>query len=207
MTATGNAVAHHADVGDALATLAARVRAVTVEISSRDGIGNGSGVIWDGGGLVITNAHVARGRDSVITLAGGGTFDAILVASDPARDLAALRVDATELPTALIGDSNRLRTGELVLALGNPLGIPGAAALGIVYHPAACGPRGGRWIAADVQLAPGSSGGPLADAAGRVIGINTLIAFGLALAVPSRAVMRFLQRVRDVSPQPAWSAS
>ena len=207
MAATLDALARHAEIGDALGTLTERVRAVTVEVTSRHGFGTGSGVLWDSSGLVVTNAHVARGRHQVIILTGGCSFDATLIASDPAFDLAALRVEAADLPIALIGDSDLLRTGELVVALGSPRGISGAASLGIVYHPAAGGPSGRRWIAADVQLAPGNSGGPLADAAGRVVGINTLVAFGLALAVPSRAVMHFLQRVCDVSPQPAWSVS
>ena len=207
MASTLDALARHADIGDALGTLTERVRAVTVEITSRQGFATGSGVVWDSTGLIVTNAHVADGRHPVSIVAGGRTFDATLIASDPALDLAALRVEAADLPIALIGDSDLLRTGELVVALGNPRGIPGAASLGIVYHPAAGGPGGRRWIAADVQLAPGCSGGPLADAAGRVVGINTLVAFGLALAVPSRAVIHFLQRVCDVSAQPVWSVS
>jgi serine protease Do len=207
MAATLDALARHEEIGDALGTLTERVRAVTVEVTSRHGFGAGSGVLWDSTGLIVTNAHVADGRHPVIILTAGRSFDGTIIASDPALDLAALRVEAADLPIALIGDSDLLRTGELVVALGNPRGISGAASLGIVYHPAAGGPSGRRWIAADVQLAPGSSGGPLADAAGRVVGINTLVASGLALAVPSRAVMHFLQRVCDVSPQPAWSVS
>lgn len=191
----------------ALATLTERVRAVTVEVISRHGLGIGSGVLWDATGLIVTNAHVARGRHPVVTLAGGRTVDSALVARDPTLDLAALHVEATDLPAAPIGDSDLLRTGALVVALGSPGGLSGAAALGIVHHPAAGGPNGSRWIAADVRLAPGSSGGPLADAAGRVVGINTLVAFGLALAVPSRVVMDFLQRRCGVTRPPAWSAS
>ena len=207
MAATLDAIARHTEIGDALGTLTERVRAVTVEITSRHRFATGSGVVWGSTGLVVTNAHVVRGRHPPVVLTGGRAFDATLIASDPALDLAALRVEAADLPITLIGDSNLLRTGELVVALGSPRGISGAASLGIVYHPAAGGPSGSRWIAADVRLAPGSSGGPLADAAGRVVGINTLVAFGLALAVPSRAVMHFLQCVRDASPQLAWSAS
>jgi serine protease Do len=78
--------------------------------------------------------------------------------------------------------------GELVVAVGNPLGFVGALTTGVVHAPTR------RWVHADVRLAPGNSGGPLADARGRVIGINTMIAGGLALAVPSNSVTRFLRR-------------
>lgn len=104
--------------------------------------------------------------------------------------MAALSVNATGLPAAEIGNSSALRAGEIVVAVGNPLGLVGAVTLGIVHSGAA--PQ--RWVAADVRLAPGNSGGPLADVNGRVIGINSMIAGGLALAVPSNTAVRFLER-------------
>jgi serine protease Do len=107
---------------------------------------------------------------------------------DERRDLAALSIDVGGLPAATIGDSNALRVGELVFAMGNPLGIVGALSAGIVHA------NGKQWIGADLRLAPGNSGGMLADAEGRVIGVNSMIAGGLALAVPSNAVNRFLSR-------------
>src|SRR5262249_59485595 len=95
-----------------------------------------------------------------------------------------LRISALGLPAATPGDSSSLRVGELVIAVGNPLGFIGALTTGVVHSF----PARQRWVAADVRLAPGNSGGPLADAQGRVVGINTMIAGGLALAVASNAV-------------------
>src|SRR6185295_6562166 len=92
------------------------------------------------------------------------------------------------LPAVTAGNSSALRVGELVMAVGNPLGFVGALTTGVVHALTR------RWVHADVRLAPGNSGGPLADARGRVIGINTMIAGGLALAVPSNSVMQFLRR-------------
>ncbi|HUQ80412.1 MAG TPA: trypsin-like peptidase domain-containing protein, partial [Gemmatimonadaceae bacterium] len=93
-----------------------------------------------------------------------------------------------------LGHPTDLRTGDLVLALGNPLGITGALALGVVH--AVERRRGApRWLRADIRLAPGNSGGPLADARGRVVGVNTLIANGLGVAVPVTTVLRFLSDV------------
>jgi len=112
---------------------------------------------------------------------------------DARSDLAALTIETGGLPVATIGDSDTLRVGELVYAVGNPLGLVGALAVGIVHV------SGKQWIGADVRLAPGNSGGMLADAEGHVVGINSMIANGLALAVPSNAVKRFL--ARDVRPQ------
>src|SRR4029077_331135 len=120
----------------------------------------------------------------------GSTHDASLVSRDTRRDLATLKIAASGLPAATPGDSSALRVGELVIAVGNPLGFIGAMTTGVVHSL----PNGQRWVAADVRLAPGNSGGPLADAQGRVIGINTMIAGGLALAVPSNAVGEFLKR-------------
>jgi serine protease Do len=122
-------------------------------------------------------------------------LEAEVVASDPRLDLARLAVSAAELPAAVVGDSNALRVGELVFAVGHPLGVRGALTAGVVH---AIGPAetaaSPRWVQADIRLSPGNSGGPLADAQGRVIGVNSLIAGGLALAVPSRLVERFLRR-------------
>ena len=98
------------------------------------------------------------------------------------------------LTAAAIGHPTDLRTGDVVVALGHPWGITGAIALGIVH---AVETRRGapRWIRADIRLAPGNSGGPLADARGRVVGVNTLIAGGLGVAVPTTTVSRFLDQV------------
>jgi serine protease Do len=107
------------------------------------------------------------------------------------RDLALLETGALgSARPAEIGDSDSLRAGQLVVALGNPLGMPGAVAAGVIHAAA----RGGRWIQADLRLAPGNSGGMLADAAGRVVGITTMIADGLALAVPSNEVATFVRQ-------------
>ncbi len=178
---------------------AERLRRSTVQVRGR-GPGGGSGVIWSPDGLIVTNAHVARGDTATVELSDGRVFEATVTAKDARRDLAALKVDAADLPAAPIGDSDALRVGELVLAVGNPLGLVGALTTGIVHAVGATenvpGPRGdGRqeWVQADVRLAPGNSGGPLADARGRVIGINSMIAGGLGLAVPSNAVRNFLR--------------
>jgi serine protease Do len=177
---------------DAFVEMAEQLRRSTVQVRGR-GPGGGSGVIWRADGLIITNAHVARGPQAIVELADGRTFDAVVTTRDERRDLAALKVDATDLPAALIGDSDALRVGALVLAVGNPLGLTGALTTGVVHAAASPdGPRQHGWVRADVRLAPGNSGGPLADARGRVIGINSMIAGGLALAVPSNAVERFL---------------
>ncbi len=153
------------------------------------GQGSGSGVIWSGDGLIITNAHVARGSHAKISLWDGSTYEASVLNRDARRDLASLKIVASGLPAATPGNSNTLRVGELVIAIGNPLGFIGALTTGVVHSL----PGRQLWVAADVRLAPGNSGGPLADAQGRVIGINTMIAGGLALAVPSNAVSHFLK--------------
>ena len=177
--------------------VAERLRRSTVQVSvARSRPGGGSGVIWTADGVIITNAHVARTDRARVELWDGREFEAELTARDSRRDLAALRISERELPAATAGDSSVLRPGELVVAVGNPLGFIGALTTGVVH---ALGPlRGiGRqpWVQAAVRLAPGNSGGPLANARGHVIGVNTMIASGgLALAVPSNAVAEFLKR-------------
>jgi serine protease Do len=189
---TDEVTAHLARLGEALATMAGHVRRVTVQV-----VGGGSGIIWQPDGVIITNAHVARGPGATVCLADGRMLEAEVVARDTRVDLARLAVAAADLPAAVVGDSNALRVGELVFAVGHPLGIRGALTAGIVHsiRPAAIAACP-RWVQADIRLAPGNSGGPLADAQGRIIGVNSLVAGGLALAVPSCLVERFLRRRR-----------
>jgi serine protease Do len=167
---------------------------VTVHVRA-GGRSAGAGVVWLRSGLVVTNAHVAAGPTAEVILPDGRALAARLVARDPRRDLAALTVAATDLPAALRADARGLRAGELVIALGHPLGVAYAAALGVV-HRAPSGARGpGGWLHADIRLAPGNSGGPLADTAGRVVGINAMIVGGLGIAVPTHLVERFVHEI------------
>ncbi len=174
--------------------VAERLRRSTVQVRSGRR-GAGSGVIWDGSGTILTNAHVATSDHPAVELWDGRELPARVTFRDPRRDLAALEVAAPDLLPAEIGDSASLRPGALVIAIGNPLGFVGALTRGVVYG---LGPVPGLgrqpWLQADVQLAPGNSGGPLADAQGRVVGINAMIWRGLGLSVPSNAVVEFLRR-------------
>lgn len=182
-----------------LATVVARLREITVEVRTAAQAG-GAGVIWSTDGLVVTSAHVilsthgVRG-DAHAVLADRRRLPAALVGWDREIDLALLRVEAHDLAAAMVGEPHRLRPGELVLAVGHPFGLSGAVVMGVVHQAPARARHGGLgWIQADVRLAPGNSGGPLADAQGRVIGINAMIAGGLALAVPSPTVHDFVMR-------------
>ena len=177
-------------VAAALAALAETLSASTVAVRvGRHGAG--SGVVWSADGAIVTNAHVAYQRVAEVELADGRRYSARLVRRDPRRDLALLRIDARDLTAARVRDPGTLRTGELLVAVGHPLGIPNALTMGIVHAPV--GTRRHRFVQADLRLAPGNSGGPLADAAGNVVGINAMfVAGGLALAVPSDDVTRFV---------------
>ena len=163
--------------------------------------GSGSGVIWSGDGTIVTNAHVAHDSNAHVQLWDGREFVGTVTARDPRRDLVSLRINASGLPAATSADSAQLRPGELAIAIGNPMGFLGALTTGVIH---AIGPVRGLgsqiWVQASVRLAPGNSGGPLADAGGRVIGINTMVAGRLALAIPSNVVRHFLA----VVPGDAW---
>jgi serine protease Do len=169
-----------------------RVRRFTVFVQP-GGRGSGSGVIWNSDGTIITNAHVAQTSRVQVTLWDGSEFTARVTSRDPRRDLAALRISASDLLAAAPTDSEKIRPGEVVIAVGNPFGFQGAMSMGIVHGVGPLRGLGGRsWVQADVRLAPGNSGGPLADVHGRVVGINTMVAGRLALAIPSNDVARFL---------------
>lgn len=169
------------------------LRRSTVQIREGRGSG-GSGVIWNTAGLIVTNAHVARRQKMTVELWDGRTYEAELSSRDSRRDLASLNVSARQLSAATTGNSDRLRAGELVIAVGNPLGFTGALSTGVVHMTGPLTGLGRRpWVQAAIRLAPGNSGGPLADAMGRVVGINTMVVSGgLALAVPVNTVQKFL---------------
>jgi serine protease Do len=177
--------------------VAENLRRSTVRV--REG---GSGVIWTPQ-LIVTNAHVARRERQVIDLWDGNKLDAVVIKRDPRRDLAVLRVNGMNAPVSSVGDSSALRPGQIVVAIGNPLGFIGALSSGVVHA------QDRQWIQADIRLAPGNSGGPLADANGRVVGINTMIAGRLAFAIPSQAVAQFIdskpRRLLGVVLQPVQS--
>jgi serine protease Do len=187
----------YAPLARELELIAEHLRHLTVRVRGRRPEG-GSGVIWRSTGVIITNAHVARAPSATVTLADGRVFEAPVTARDPQRDLAVLTLQASDLPSAPIGDSSTLDVGELVFAVGNPLGIVGALTAGVIHAlNSADGAHGQGWIQADIHLAPGNSGGPLANAQGRIIGINSMVVGGLAFAVPSNAVERLLNEDRQ----------
>ena len=161
--------------------------------------GNGSGVVLDGD-RVITNAHVARTNVLQVQSWEGNCVEARISIADRFRDLAVLTAPGLNAPAAYLGDSASLRIGEPVVAVGNPLGFTGAASVGTVKASTSESVvllYGQRWLCTDVHLAPGNSGGPLADSKGQVIGINTMvITGGLALAVPSSAVQALVARLK-----------
>jgi len=180
---------------DAFAKVGEKLRRSTVQVF--DGRrGAGSGVIWRADGWIVTNAHVVRGNSARVRLADGREFEAEVIARASERDLAALYVAASDLPAAEIGASTAVRVGEIVLAAGSPFGVRGAVSAGVLHGVGSVARVGKqRWLQADLELAPGNSGGPLADANGRVIGINSMIAVSLGLAIPSHEVEQFLRRV------------
>jgi S1-C subfamily serine protease len=163
--------------------------------------GGGSGVVITPDGFTLTSAHVVartegKGRASFVD---GRELDFTVVGSDPLSDLAVLRVDARDLVPAELGDAERLRVGQLVVAIGNPHGFTGSVTAGVVSALGRSLPtRSGanvrvvdNVIQTDAALNPGNSGGALADGRGRVIGINTAVAgVGLGLAVPINAATR-----------------
>ena len=176
--------------------VAERLRRSTVQVLPGEGrSGSGSGIVWDSDGAILTNAHVARADGAQVELWDGRRLAASVTARDPRRDLAVLQITgAAGLVPIEVGDSDTVRAGEWVIAIGNPLGFAGALSTGVVHSTGALAGMGRQnWIRADVRLAPGNSGGPLANAQGQAIGINTAIVNGLGIAVPVNAAAEFLR--------------
>ena len=167
-----------------------RLHRITVEVMSA-GHGVGAGVVWAPESIV-TNAHVIRHPRVVVRLSDGRRADAVVVAGDRAADLALLRVSGLRLPVEAALAPGAPRVGSVVIAIGHPFGIRRALTTGIVHAVGPITPGGRPWIQADLRLAPGNSGGPLADADGRLIGLNAMVMGSLALAIPVTEVRRFV---------------
>ncbi|MBL8735201.1 MAG: trypsin-like peptidase domain-containing protein [Planctomycetes bacterium] len=193
---------------DEIAAIVARVRPAVLHLRThgRGRSGTGSGFVVSDDGLALTNHHVVQGAANVeAMLHDGRTLPAELLGSDPATDLALLRVPGTATAPLVLGDSNALRVGDFALAIGCPHGLSHTVTAGILsgLGRALPGPGGQSIedvIQTDAPLNPGNSGGPLLDGNGTVVGIATAIlpmAQGLCFAVPSATAQVVLEELRE----------
>ncbi|HEY3714619.1 MAG TPA: trypsin-like peptidase domain-containing protein [Jatrophihabitantaceae bacterium] len=207
------------DVLDAYSATVVRVAetvlpsVASLRVRTRRGQGAGSASVLTDDGFLLTSAHVVEGADGAEAAFTDGTeVHADVIGRDELSDLAVLRARGTVPPALTLGDAAQLRVGQLVVALGNPLGLAGSVTAGIVSALGRSLPtRAGRVvdevIQTDAALNPGNSGGALADSAGRVVGVNTAVAgVGVGLAVPindtTRQIITTLMRYGRV--RRAW---
>lgn len=188
-------------VNNAAADAVEQVNQALVQIRSQEG-DIGAGTVWHSDGLIVTNAHVVLARQGprrleVITPTDGAVYRAQILAADRRRDLAALAIPAQHLPTVRIGRSRELRPGQFLMALGHPWGVLDALTAGVVIGTGDRLPEqadGRDWIALDMKMRPGHSGGPLFNTAGELVGINTMIRGPeVSFAVPVDEVKAFLK--------------
>ena len=175
----------------------------------RERVGSGSGVIIREDGYIVTNNHVIDGATRIeVTLNNNQTYPATLVGTDPATDVALLKIDATGLPIIPFGDSDKLRLGEWVIAIGSPYDLRSTITAGIVSAKGRSMPSNGEFkiesfIQTDAAVNPGNSGGALVDKAGNLVGINTAIISqtgsytGYSFAVPSNIVKKIAYDLMD----------
>jgi serine protease Do len=166
----------------------------------------GSGFVISSDGYVVTNNHVvASGGDIIVRLSRGGEHSARIVGTDPATDLALLKIDTSTLPVLPLGDSDRLEVGEPVMAIGNPFGLDQTVTTGIVSAKErfiGSGPYD-EFVQTDASINPGNSGGPLIDSRGAVVGINSAIfsqtggSIGIGFAIPINLAKTVLLQLRD----------
>ncbi|MEH2086043.1 HhoA/HhoB/HtrA family serine endopeptidase [Nostoc sp.] len=167
--------------------------------------GSGSGFIINSSGQIVTNAHVVDGADRVtVILKDGRTFDGKVLGEDPVTDVATIKINANNLPTLAVGNSDALQPGEAVIAIGNPLGLNNTVTSGIISATGRSSSDIGAsdkrvdYIQTDAAINPGNSGGPLLNARGQVIAMNTAIirgAQGLGFAIPINTVQRIAQEL------------
>ncbi len=176
----------------------------TPDGSGMEPVGAGSGVLLTPDGYVLTNHHVVQENSQVrLTLTDGTRLGAVAVGSDPPNDLAVVRANGSGLPYASLGDSSTLKVGQLVIAIGNPLGFQSSVSTGVVSATGrGMRSREQRLIENVIQhtapLNPGNSGGPLVDSRGRIVGINTAIiasAQGIGFAVPSNTARHVVSQI------------
>lgn len=186
-------MSHFSDLSAEIADLVARASPAVVGIARRNGQGSGMALTPDG--YVLTNAHVAgRAGALQVHLPGGEAARGEVVGADERTDLAVVRVEARGLATLPLTEDRPLRVGELVLAIGNPLGFERSVSVGVVsaLYRSLPTPRGGLLdglVQTDAAVNPGNSGGPLLDAEGRVAGVTTAMipfASGMGFAIPAR---------------------
>jgi len=156
--------------------------------------GQGSGFIIDSDGIILTNAHVVQQADRVsVNLKDGRTFDGEVLGADSVTDLAVVKIEGHDLPTAPLGNSDKVRVGDWAIAVGNPLGLDNTVTLGIISTRNRSSAKVGipdkrlEFLQTDAAINPGNSGGPLLNDRGEVIGINTAIradANGIGFAIP-----------------------
>jgi len=170
--------------------------------------GTGSGFLYDNEGHIVTNYHVVENAEELsVTLADGEVYPAEIVGVDPSNDLAVVRIDADDLPEPIgLGESDDLRVGEFVVAIGNPFGLERTLTVGVISSLGRViqSPNGrfiGEAIQTDAAINPGNSGGPLLDLEGRVIGVNSQIispsraSAGIGFAVPVNTVKRVVPQL------------
>ena len=167
--------------------------------------GTGSGFIIDSKGIILTNAHVIDGADQVtVTLTDGRTFSGKVMGEDTATDVAVVKIEATDLPVAPLGNSTQLRPGEWAIAIGNPLGLDNTVTAGIISATERSSSDIGvpdrrvGFIQTDAAINPGNSGGPLLNERGEVVGMNTAIidgAQGLGFSVPIDTAKRIADQL------------
>ena len=180
------------------------------EGQQRERVGSGSGVIIREDGYIVTNNHVIDGADKIeVTLTNNQTYPAVLVGTDPATDVALLKIDASGLPVIPFGDSSKLRLGEWVIAIGSPYDLRSTITAGIVSAKGRSMPNYSgefkieSFIQTDAAVNPGNSGGALVDKAGNLVGINTAIISqtgsyaGYSFAVPSNIVKKIVYDLID----------
>jgi S1-C subfamily serine protease len=201
-------------VGPSVAHLEVSLAGSPRQRQARQAKGSGSGFVFTPDGFLLTNSHVVEGARNVrASFADGSSYPAEIVGLDPDTDLAVVRVDAPTLIPAQLGDSTRLRAGQVVIAIGNPLGFASTVTSGVVSGLGrTMRSKNGRLIDSVIQtdaaLNPGNSGGPLVDSHGDVVGVNTAIivgAQGISFAVPvNTAHFVITQLIRDGRVRRGW---